>query len=206
MQFHKIITVTLLSFQFMGYHTTMSVGELWGTRTINLVHFSTTIVPSVKTTSLVCPSHKDQYVTVTAISGLTLLAFGKRDLIPTTVPVPKALEAHHHLMWVLTIIATLPLLFMAPHSGTPTTPSGTGRTATLGPTAVLIHDYHGFGGHSNKRQIITSQFDGVLIVESRILTLEQNCWKFTSANSCSTNTHMHTSSILYTHIISLVHI
>ena len=38
-QFQVITTVTLLSFQFMGYHTTMSVGELWGTHSIVLVHF-----------------------------------------------------------------------------------------------------------------------------------------------------------------------
>ena len=87
---------------------------------------------------------------MTAISGLTLLAFGKKDLFPTTVPVPNTLDVHHHLMWVLIIIAMLLLLFMALYSGTPTTPSGMGRTATLGATAVLIHDYHGFGGHSNK--------------------------------------------------------
>ena len=41
--------VTLSSFQFMGYHTTMSVGELWGTRSFNLVHLTTTHVPSVNT-------------------------------------------------------------------------------------------------------------------------------------------------------------
>ena len=60
-QFHKVITVTLLSFQFMGYHTTMSVGELWGTRTTNpCAFYYNTRILSVKTTSLVCPSHKDQ--------------------------------------------------------------------------------------------------------------------------------------------------
>ena len=145
-------------------------------------------------------------MTVTAISGLMLLVFGKKDLFPATVPVPNTLESHHHLMWVVTIIATLPLLMQAPNSGTPTTPSGMGRTATLGPTAVLIHDYHGFGGHSNKRQTMTSQFDGVLFKQFRMAVSEQNCWKFTSTNSYSANTHMYTSSILYTHIISLVHI
>ena len=143
---------------------------------------------------------------MTAISGPMLPVIVKWNLVSTTVPVPNTLEAHHYLMWVLTIIVTLPLLLMVPNSGTPTTLSGMGRTATLGPTAVLIHDYHGFGGHSNKRQTMTSQFDGVQVVHSRMKILEQNCWKFTSTNSCSTNTHMYTSSILNTHIISLVHI
>ena len=79
---------------------------------------------------------------------------------------PNALDTHHLLKWVLTIIVTLPLLLLAPNSGTPITPSGTGRTATLGATAVIIRDYHGFGGHSNWRHVktVTSQFDGVLIV------------------------------------------
>ena len=62
---------------------------------------------------------------MTAISGLMLPALVKKDLIPATVPVPKALDNHHHLMWVLTIIVTLPLLLEVPNSGTPTTPSGT---------------------------------------------------------------------------------
>ena len=145
-------------------------------------------------------------MTVTATSGLMLPAAMKNYLVAATVPVPNTLDTHHNLMWVVTIIATLPLLIEALICGTPTTPSGMGKTATLGATAVLIHDYHGFGGHSNKRQTMTSQFDGVLVNYSGLATLEQNCWKFTSTNSCSTNTHMYTSSILYTHIISLVHI
>ena len=136
---------------------------------------------------------------MTAISGLMLPALVKQLPTTTTVPVPNTLETHHHLMWVLTIIVTLPLLHMAPHSGTPTTLSGMGRTATLGPTAVLIHDYHGFGGHSNKRQTMTSQFDGVLVVTSGMTSLEQNCWKFTSTNSCSTNTHICTRHQYSTH-------
>ena len=63
----------------------------------------------------------------------------------------------------------------------------------------MIHDYHGFGGHSIKRQTMTSQFDGVVIVESIGPILEQNCWKFTSTNSCSTNTHVHFINTLHTH-------
>ena len=46
---------------------------------------------------------------------------------------------------------------------------------------------------------MTSQFDCVLVVDdSWLITLEQNCWKFTSTNSCNTKTHMHSMYLVYT--------
>ena len=149
-------------------------------------------------------------MTVTATSGLMLPALGKSSFHACNCPCARH-PGYSQPLYVHTdyYCDTATFNYGCSNCGIPLTPSGTGRTVTMGATAVLIRDNHGFGGHSNKRHVttVTSQFDGVLIVDqSWIKILEQNCWKFTSTNSCSTNTHMYTSSILYTHIISLVHI
>ena len=119
---------------------------------------------------------------MTVTSGLMLLAILKENPVPITVPVQPILDAHRRLMWVVTIIVTLPLLLMAPDSGTLTTPSGMGRTATLGATAVIMRDYHGFGRHSNKRPATILRFAGVPLLENVALVLRLNCWKFMFIN------------------------
>ena len=133
----------------------------------------------------VFPVHgKDHLVTMTATFGLVLLAIMRNNLIPIQLSLCKlnTLDAHHHLMWVVTIIVTLPQLLEAPDSGTPTTPSGMGRTATLGATAEIICDYHGFGGHSNMRPATTLQFAGVPLIRDIVLPFVANCLKFMLTN------------------------
>ena len=72
--------------------------------------------------------------------------------IPVTVHVRPTQEPAHRHLWGRTFTVNLPLATdLQLVSGSPTTPSGTERTATLGAVAVTTLLLRGSGGHSRRR-------------------------------------------------------
>ena len=151
--------VTLLSSPPTTSDTNMCVGGLLGSPTTIHVHFTITRevvrTPLTMLMCLDCQSHTGHRMDAT-IFGHMLDGFKRVNRTTATVPVRPTQEPAHRHLWGRTFTVNLPLathLPILPHLrvGTPTTPSGMERAATLGAVAVTTLLLRGSGGHSRRR-------------------------------------------------------
>ena len=148
--------VTLSSFPPTTSATNMYVGGLLGSPTSIHVHFTITRLvdrtPLTMPVCLDCQLHTGLRVDAT-IFGHMLEATRKVYRMAVTVPVQPTQEPAHCHLWGRTFIVNLPLAIdlLIHKDGTPTTPSGMERTATLEAVAVTTLSLRSSGGHSRRR-------------------------------------------------------
>ena len=137
----------------------MCVGELLGSPTIIHVHLAITRLvvrtPLTMPMCLDCQLHTGLRMDAT-IFGHMLEATRKEHRMAVTVLVQPTQDPAHRHLWGRTFSVNPPLatlLLSLPHLkvGTPITPSGMERTATLGAVAVTTLLLRGSGGHSRRR-------------------------------------------------------
>ena len=147
--------VTLSSSPPTTSPTNMCVGGLLDSPTT--IHVRSTFTMVVRTLltmpmCLDCQSHMGLRTDAT-IFGHMPEATEKVYHMAATVPVRLTQETAHRHLWGKTYTVNLPLATALLHlkDGTPTTPSGMERTATLGAVAVTTLLLRGSGGHSRRR-------------------------------------------------------
>ena len=148
--------VTLSSSPPTTSATNMCVGGLLGSPTTIHVHSGiTSIVVRTPLTMLMCldcQSHTGLRMGAT-IFGHMLEVFKRVNHTTATVPVQLIQEPAHRHLWGRTFTVNPPLAtdLLRLKDGTPTTPSGMERTATLEAVAVTTLLLRGSGGHSRRR-------------------------------------------------------
>ena len=135
--------------------TNMCVGGLLGSHMDIHVHSGSTsiLVRRALTLHMLidCQSHTDQKLDAT-IFGHMPEGSRKALHMTVTVPVPPTQEPARRHLWGRTNTVNPPLAtLLKTISGSPITPSGMEKTATLEAVAVTTLLLHGSGGHSRRR-------------------------------------------------------